>query len=163
MGVSTYPLSELKDFQAFRHNTQIRDVIFAERGLEGLADFLVTQNIIQIYQDNPNVIQQPLLAKLRKHYDTQTIATAIAQAWLDDADHFQLMKFSWLDKYGTKKLAAFIVFSVMTAILTTALIIAYHSIFHDIFGSYRGIEPFLVIPSAIVSWIVYEIVMRVWR
>jgi hypothetical protein len=124
---------------------------------------LVKQHIIHTYLDDPNIVNEPLLVRLAKHHPRDTIIKAIAQAWLDDADHFQLMKFSWLDKYGTKKLAAFIVFSVMTAILTTALIIAYHSIFHDIFGSYRGIEPFLVIPSAIVSWIVYEIVMRVWR
>lgn len=92
------PLAELTDFSKFRHNTSIRDTIYAERGVEGVADFLVQQHIIETYQHDPNIIHQPLLVRLAKHHHPEQIAQAIAQAWLDDAQTFTLRKVGLVEK-----------------------------------------------------------------
>ncbi len=160
--MNTYPLSELKDYQAFKHNTQLRDSIFAERGLDGLADFLVKQHIIQTYLDDPNIIDKPLLVRLAKHHPKDTITKAIAQAWLDDADTFSIPKLTFVERWGKARIVALSSFVIVVPIMTW-LIFHYRKEHPDIVGVFLGLEPLLALPGALASWLVYEIVMKVWR
>jgi hypothetical protein len=59
--MKVFPLSEIPDFQAFRHNTAVRDAINADRGVKGVAEFLLQQHIIETYQHDPNILEKPLL------------------------------------------------------------------------------------------------------
>jgi hypothetical protein len=71
-------MSEIPEFEYFRNNHQIRDAIYSDRGLDGLADFLQKQ-VLNTYNPHSHLqTKTPLPQQLANHYTS----VQIAQAWL---------------------------------------------------------------------------------
>ncbi len=139
----------------------VRDAIYAESGIDGLADFLQKQ-VLTTYLPDPNVVEKPLLVKLAQHHPLNTISKAIAQSWLEDSDSFSIPKLTFVERWGKARIVALSSFVVIVPIMTW-LIFHYRKEHPDIVGVFLGLEPLLALPGAIASWIVYEIVMKVWK
>lgn len=60
--VNHYPLSQVTEFETFRHNTQTRDAIMQEKGIEGLASFL-QQHVLVTYNPHSHLQTQTVMVK----------------------------------------------------------------------------------------------------
>lgn len=160
--MNTYPLTAIPEFQHFQHNTSIRDGIYAERGLSGLADFLQAQ-VLNTYNPHSHLqTKTPLLQQLAKHYTNVQIAQAVAQAWLDNSDTFSLPKLGFLQRYGKVKIAAIGTFLAVVPFMTWGTL-ELRKDYPETVGALLALEPLLALPGAIVSVTVFWLVMKYWK
>jgi hypothetical protein len=159
---NTYPVSAIPEYQHFQNNHQIRDAIYAERGLEGLADFLQKQVLITYDPHSHLKATATLLTELAKHYTNVQISQAIAQAWLEDSDTFSLPKLGFVQRYGKIKIAAIGTFLTVVPFMTW-LTLELRKDYPGTIGVMLALEPLLALPSAIASVIVFWLVMKWWK
>ncbi len=160
--VNTYPLDLLTDFQAFKHNTSIRDAILKDKGIEGLAEFL-QQQVLNTYNPYSHLqITTPILQTLAKHYSTQQISTAIAQAWVEESDTFELPKLGFVQRWGKIKIVAIGTFLTVVPFMTW-LTLELRKDYPETVGVFLALEPLLALPGAIVSVAVFWAVMKWWK
>jgi hypothetical protein len=159
--VNTYTLSDVQEFETFRHNTHICDTIMAEGGVDALAAFLQKQ-VLNTYHSNPHVTKQPLLVTLAKHYHKDLIAQAIATAWINDSDTFTLSKLSFVERWGKRRI---VLISIFLTIIPAMTYLFVHMVKHNpgVAGVFLGLEPLLALPGSIISWLLYELIMKVWK
>lgn len=160
--MNTYPLTNIPDFQAFKHNTQIRDAIVDEKGIDGLAEFLQKQVLNTFNPHSHLQTQTPLLQQLAKHYSKETIAHAIATAWMNDSDTFELHKLGFVERWGKRRIVLIGIFLTIVPAMTYLFVymVKYNP---GMAGVFLGLEPLLALPGAIVAWLLYELMMKVWK
>lgn len=160
--VNTYNLGDVHEFEVFKHNTITRDAITAEKGIEGLADFLQMQ-ILNTYNPHSHLqTSTPLLQQLAKHYTNKQIAYAIATAWVNDTDTFELPKLSFVERHGKVKIAAIGTFFTVVPVMTWATL-ELRKDYPDLVAGLLVFEPLLALPGAIVSVAVFWAVMKWWK
>jgi hypothetical protein len=160
--VNTYTLSDVQGFETFCHNTHIRDAIFTERGLKGVAEFLQSQ-LLNTYNPHSHLqTKTPLLQQLAKHYSNVQISQAIAQAWLDDSDTFSLPKLGFVERYGKIKIVAIGTFLTVVPFMTW-LTLELRKDYPGTIGVMLALEPLIALPAAITWVTVFWLVMKWWK
>lgn len=160
--VNTYNLSDVQEFDSFRHNTSVRDAIYSDRGLKGLAEFLQSQ-LLNTYNPHSHLqTTTPLLQQLATYYTNVQISQAIAKAWLEDIDTFSLPKLSFVERYGKVKIAAMGSFLTVVPLMTW-LTQELRKDYPEVVGTLLVFEPLLALPGAIVSVAVFWAVMKWWK
>lgn len=160
--MNTYPLNSITEYQQFRHNTSVRDAIYTERGIDGLADFL-QQQVLNTYDPHSHLqTKTPLLQQLAKHYTSGQIAQAVAKAWLEDSDTFSLPKLGFVQRYGKIKIAAIGTFLTVVPFMTWFML-ELRKDFPEVVGTLLVFEPLLALPGAVVSVTVFWLVMKYWK
>jgi len=160
--MNTYPLTNIPDFQAFKHNTSIRDAIVADKGIEGLAEFLQKQVLNTFNPHSHLQTTTPILQTLAKHYSTQQISTAIAQAWVEESDTFELPKLGFVQRWGKIKIVAIGTFLTVVPLMTW-LTLALRKDYPQQVGVFLALEPLIALPGAVVSVAVFWAVMKWWK
>lgn len=160
--MKSYALVDIPDFQAFKHNTSTRDAIVSEKGIEGLAEFL-QQQVLNTYNPHSHLqTSTPFLQQLAKHYTNKQIAYAIATAWVNDQETFELPKLSFVERHGKVKIAAIGTFFTVVPIMTWGTL-ELRKDYPDLVGALLVFEPVLAFPGAVVSVAVFWAVMKWWK
>ena len=157
-----YSLDDITDLQAFKHNTSIRDAIVADKGIEGLAEFLQKQVLNTFNPHSHLQTTTPLLQQLAKHYSNTQIAYAIATAWVNDTDTFELPKLSFVERHGKVKIAAIGTFFTVVPLMTW-LMFELRKDYPQQVGVFLALEPLIALPGAVVSVAVFWAVMKWWK
>lgn len=160
--MNTYALIVIPEYQSFKHNTQTRDLIVAEKGVEGLAQFLL-QQVLHTHDPVSHLkTQDTLMRQLMKDYTGVQIATAIAQAWISDSDTFSLPKVGFVEKHGKVKLAAILAITIVVVACIILFTLFTYELRYAI-SFFIGFEPLLALPLAALAYVLYELIMKLWK
>lgn len=122
-----YACSEVPGFDTLRQQPNLKEILLAEVGSKESfverATTMIRQNLVGPILLNRKVPRTALLVRLRKDYETDAIARALAVAWLNDSEQFSLPKITTLNRI--ERLHGLKIFSYLLSLLTIFGIVMY--------------------------------------
>ena len=155
-----YQIKELSNFDSFRQVTVVRDHIIkhADNPESRVAE--VSDYIIKQWLSVSSFARGSVMSELiRMGYSLEEISIALAEAWINDRETIVLPSKSLVQRWGKSKIALLISVSfVFTLTLSYSLFLFHQD--HELFSYLVWV---IGLPSAVLSWLVYEGVMFFWR